>query len=334
MKRQSIRHLRQVGLWVAALACLGSAQGAWACESENEGSLKVERLEFPVTLSDGQSASMVGYLYYHGSFQYRPLQVLVHGATYNHSYWDIPAINGRDYSYVRYMLARNYAVLAIDQLGSGESPKPDGDLVTLQEQASCLHQVLTQLKAGAVGRAFEQIALVGHSFGAATAIYTQAVYGDAGALVSTGLGHVPHTLPISSEFILSVLPYPYFPLAPEMRAFMFYGPVGVDPAVVAWDNSYFTEMISRGQLLTVFFTLFDPAATLVGNVKGPVLVQLGEHDVLFPAALADGEAAYWTSASSVTVQSLPGVGHDFNGHVDHLQGWEQIDAWLSSTFAR
>ena len=63
---------------------------------------------------------------------------------------------------------------------------------------------------------------------------------------------------------------------------------------------------------------------------GRVLVQLGEFDVLFPASLAEGEAAHFASASSVTVQSLAGVGHDFNTHFRNHEGWRLIDEWLQS----
>jgi hypothetical protein len=66
--------------------------------------------------------------------------------------------------------------------------------------------------------------------------------------------------------------------------------------------------------------IFDTSVTRVGATTGSVLVQLGEFDALFPASLADGEAAYFTSASSVTVQLLAGVGHDFNTHFPQSRG--------------
>src|SRR5688572_8742501 len=65
--------------FVAPIALAGAPAAA-----QNLGnSIKVDRLEFAVTLPDGSPQTIVGYLYYHGSFQGRPLQVLVHGATYN-----------------------------------------------------------------------------------------------------------------------------------------------------------------------------------------------------------------------------------------------------------
>jgi alpha/beta hydrolase family protein len=104
---------------------LGAIAPSYVSGQNLGSSIKVERLVFPVSLSTG-AANVVAYLYYHGSYANRPLQVLVHGATYNHAYWDFPAVNGEGYSYARYMAARKYAVLAVDLPGTGESDKPSG----------------------------------------------------------------------------------------------------------------------------------------------------------------------------------------------------------------
>lgn len=294
--------------------------------------VKVERLDFSVTLSDGNNYTIAGYLYYHGSYRNRTLQVVVHGGGYNHHYWDVPAINGRDYSYARFMAEEKYAVLAIDQLGTGESSKPDGDFLTLAETTSGIHQVLVQLRSGAnaLGYAFEKIVLVGHSFGSINAVVVQATYHDADALVTTGLGHVPHQLPIPPELIDQLVQQPYLTLPLEVRSLLFYYAPAADPDVIAYDNTNLVDYVTRGQVYTTFAAFFnDP----VGQVTGPVLVQLGEHDALFPSSYAGGEAAYWTNAS-VTVQSLAEVGHDFNTHLDNKTGWRQIDEWIAATVGR
>ena len=318
-------------LFTLALSALTFPSPTFAAGQPKD--IKLERVDFPVTLSDGNTYQIAGYLYYHGSFRNRTLQVLVHGATYNHLYWDVPAINGHDYSYARYMAEQKYAVLAIDQLGAGASSKPDGDFVTLTETTSALHQVLSQLRSSEnpIGYGFDRIVLVGHSFGSINAVYVQASYHDADALVTTGLGHVPHPLPIPPELIGALAQFPYFPLPPEARAGLFYYAPEADPDVIAYDNANLADQLTRGQLFTTFFSIFqDPA----GQVTGPVLVQLGEHDALWPSTYAAGEAAYWTSAESVTVQSLANVGHDFNTHLDNQTGWRLIDEWITANFTR
>jgi len=301
--------------------------------AEQDEGIKVQRVDFPVVLSDGNSYTIAGYLYYRGNFEDRTLQVVMHGGTYNHKYWDAPSITAHPYSYARFMAEQQYAVLALDQLGTGDSSKPDGDFVTLAETTSALHQVLVQLRGGSnpLGYAFAKIVLVGHSFGSLNAIYVQANHADADALVVTAYGHVPHPLPFTDELIAELAQYPYFTLPPEVRAAVFYNGAAADQAVIDYDNSNLIDFLTRGQLFTTFASVFqDPA----GAVGGPVLVQLGEHDALWPASFASGEAAYWTSASSITVQSLPEVGHSFNLHLDNRTGWRQIDQWIAATVGR
>jgi pimeloyl-ACP methyl ester carboxylesterase len=306
--------------------------------SQQDEGIMVQRVDFPVILSDGNTYSVAGYLYYRSSFHNRTLQVVMHGGTYNHKYWDAPSINGHPYSYARFMAEQQYAVLALDQLGAGDSSKPDGDFVTLAETTSALHQVLVQLRSNSnpLGYAFAKIILVGHSFGSINAIYVQTNHHDADALVVTGYGHVPHKLPFEEALIAELVQDPYFTLPPEVREAAFYykpvdGTAAADQAVIDYDNSNLTDLVTRGQIFTTFASVFqDP----VGAVSGPVLVQLGEHDALWPALYAPDEAAYWTSAASITVQSLPNVGHSFNLHLDNRDGWRQIDQWVAATVGR
>jgi pimeloyl-ACP methyl ester carboxylesterase len=316
-------------LRLSALALIFALCSVSIKAGNNEG-LKVDRLDFSVTLSDGNTYTIAGFLYYRGDFHNRTLQVLVHGGTYNHKYWDVRAINGHSYSYARYMVENGYALLAIDQLGAGLSSKPDGDFVTLAETTSSLHQVLVQLRngTGPLDCAFNSIVLVGHSFGSINAIFVQGTYHDADALVVTGLGHVPHPLPIPPELITALSQYPYFGLPPEARSQLFYYAPAADPEVITYDNANLADLLTRGQLSTTFAAVFNPQADRVGMVTGPVLVQLGENDALWPAQFAGGEAAFWTSASSITVHSLPQVGHDFNTHRNNKTGWRLIDQWI------
>ncbi|MFY9574236.1 MAG: alpha/beta hydrolase, partial [Blastocatellia bacterium] len=304
-------------------------------KADDGNEFKVRRLEFSVSLSDGNTYTIAGFLYYNGTFRNRPLQVLVHGATYNHNYWDVPTINGQSYSYARFMAEEGYALLAIDQLGAGESSKPSGDFVTLNETTLSIHQVLAQMRSGnnPLAYAFPQIVLVGHSFGSINSIFVQGTYHDADALVVTALGHVPHELPIPPELITALLQFPYFPLPAAARSALFYYADAADADVIAYDNQNLADLLSRGQIFTTFGAVFNPAADRVGAVTGPVLVQLGEHDALWPSLYAGGEAAYWTNASSVTVESLPSVGHAFNTHLDNKTGWRSIDRWIKSTLA-
>lgn len=295
--------------------------------------IQVERLGFPVTLSDGTTYVLVGYLYSQGSAHHRPLHVTLHGGNYNHAYWDIPSFNGHPYSYARFMAGEQHAVLALDLLGTGESGKPDADFISFQEMGSALHQVLLGLRNGdnPTGHAFGKLVLVGHSLGSALAAYVQGTWRDADAVVSTGLVFIPHPRPLDPALVIDTAQrHPYFKLPPEVRHSLFYAASAMDPDVLAHD-ARLDDIIPRGYVFTVFPFLDKPEVTRVDQVTSPVLVQLGEWDGLAPGALAQQEAKAWSRASRVTVQVLPGTGHSLNAHTTNLLGWRWILAWLSET---
>jgi pimeloyl-ACP methyl ester carboxylesterase len=332
--RRSFRAIALVALLVLA--------GAPAAAQDFGSSIKVDRLEFPVTLADGSQQTIVGYLYYHGSFRERPLQVLVHGATYNHTYWDFPATNGAAYSYARYMAApgRKFAVLAIDQLAAGESSHPANGLgITLIETATALKQVIDRMRSGEnpTGYAFNRIVLVGHSAGSINAIFVQSVWHSADALVVTAARHTT-SFPLSPG-IQTILPFvpllsslPYFTLPPELRTLLFYYPPAADPAVIAADNAS-ADVWTGGQVPSTFgaflYPLAAPEIDGVSRVTGPVLIQLGEFDALFPAGNDASETAVWLSTTP-TVQTIAGIGHNFNLHLNREESWTGIASWLAS----
>jgi pimeloyl-ACP methyl ester carboxylesterase len=328
---------RVIMTMVAALTLGAIAPGISGAQNLGS-SIKVERLVFPVSLSTGP-ANVVAYLYYHGSYENRPLQVLVHGATYNHTYWDFPAVNGEGYSYARYMAARKYVVLAVDLPGAGESDKPSGANLTLADTSSAVRQVIEALRSGAnpVGHRFSPIVLVGHSAGSIAATYAQASWHPADALVITASRHLvgevlslPITqviLPLLLELVNALKSVPYFSLLSEDRTALFYYPLGADPDVISLDNAT-ADQWTNGQLLTTFIAFLNPSIDQVNQVTGPVLIQLGTNDALFPAALPEIERALWTSTSP-DIETLTGIGHDFNLHLNHEDGWRGIDVWIN-----
>jgi len=296
-------------------------------------SIQVNRVTFPVTLSDGNVYSLVGYLYYKDSYSDRALQVAIHGGNYNHKYWDIPTLDGQPYSYARYMADEGYAVLAIDQLGAGESSHPDGDFMSIGEAALGVHQVLTALRSGAnpLGHAFDSIVLVGHSLGSHTATLVQGLYNDADALVVTGATHVPYVLPIDPALIDGLVQQPYFELPPETRADLFYHAPEAEPEVITYDQTELGDVLARGFFFSIVPLTDDPAVTHVDDVTSPVLVQMGDQDLVAPASLAADEELTWTSASEVTVQVIEDMGHSFNGHDDNVISFMLIDEWIEET---
>jgi pimeloyl-ACP methyl ester carboxylesterase len=326
------------------------------------GAVNMERITFPVTLSDGQPYNLVGYLYtgignpdnvVNCGQRNHTLQVLVHGGSYNHTYWDAGVINGNDYSYARSMARQCYSVLAIDRLGTGESSKPDGDFINLANEADALSQILAGLRTNhnPTQRRFKRIVLVGHSFGSFLSVYTLGEYGNlADAAVITGWIHSPAEVPIDPALFEALRQTPYIISPPEVRTALFYRPIPTDPAlinttdpaVIAYDNANFADAMTRGFFdnAIAMFTARHPVVGSVAQIKAlskvdqvnvPVFVQLGDNDFLFPAAVAGPEASFYSNAPAVVIDVLSNMGHAFNLHTNHSEGWQRINNWIQAT---
>lgn len=164
------------------------------------------------------------------------VQVLTHGGTLDHTYWDFAP----GYSYVDVAARAGMITLSYDRLGTGLSEHPD-PLLEVQTPASVevLHQLVTMLRSGSFGPRFSKVVGVGHSIGSKATeavisqypsdfdaiIHTGYAYQNAagaGSVVATGLGstkdvaylkHLPdgYFVPKSAEGIhICFFKYPNF----------------------------------------------------------------------------------------------------------------------------
>jgi hypothetical protein len=78
------------------------------------------------------------------------IQLLIHGATYNHDYWDFGTIDDVRYSYARDFAARGFPTFAIDLLGAGLSSHPQSGLLTAHVEAFVAHQIVQALRNGSI----------------------------------------------------------------------------------------------------------------------------------------------------------------------------------------
>lgn len=119
----------------------------------------------------------------------KTLQVLTHGGTLDHTYWDIAP----GYSYVDQAAASDYATFSYDRLGTGLSDHPDPvQIVQLPIQIEIAHILMQKLRAGEIGdRSFEKVVGVGHSLGSAITQAVAAKYPkDLDALILQGTSTV------------------------------------------------------------------------------------------------------------------------------------------------
>ena len=291
----------------------------------------VQRLRFPVPIAGASDATFAGWFYPASSGQRNTLQVLAHGVSYDHRYWDAGVINGRNYSYVRYMTDHGYDVLALDLPGVGDSDKPRSAEFTVRSVGHALSTLIESLRTpdAIPGRRFERVISIGHSLGSTLGVFAEGNWPAADALVVTATGHYPLRpksawAPGQREALLAE---PYALVPPEARQKFYHQPTA-DPDMITYDNEVMRTRIPSKLWSDCIDLSNDPEAAAVGKVRCPVYIQLGEHDPTLQGRYAEQEQACYTSAIEVKVDALPEMGHCFNLHLNRELSWQGIRNYL------
>jgi len=334
--------------WSAIFAAAAFAGLAAPAQGAPPADVRCAEVSIAVALTPGgeKSAHIAG-TYCHPDDPAPVLQILVPGATYDRSYWDFPGFDGR-YSYVAYAAHAGLATLAIDPIGVGKSSMPVGWQVSAPSAAQAVHEAIAATRAGALGRAWSKIVLVGHSFGSLTSMLEAGTYHDVDGLLVSGASHAPGPggialivgaarpaiddpataggVPAGDIGYLSV---------PGVRARAFYAPEDSDPRVVAADEaSRVAGTIGILATIPVFIpTTFD--------ITGPVLIANGTADKVFcaqggggsltdcssAAALYGSERPFFPRAELATYV-LPGSGHSMNLALNGPEFFQRAAEWV------
>ena len=278
------------------------------------------------------------------------LQVLVHGMTYSHVYWDIPGRN----SYVDAAHRAGHSTLAIDRVGSGRSSHPLGAKVTIKVGAYTIHQVMQAVRNGHLtrpdGSPFSQVVLIGHSMGSWALWFEASRYRDADAIVLTGATHRVTTLraPLSAlprmypanldpKFTDLALDPAYLTTQPGARYDVLYAPGEVDPDVLAFDDRT-KSTVTVTELYDYLLLVQEPL-----DIRAPVLLAIGGRDPLFcgprhggadcsnAERLVADEAPYLGPHAEVDGYVLPGAGHALNGMRAAPRYFAAIQRWITET---
>ncbi|MQA83674.1 MAG: alpha/beta fold hydrolase [Streptosporangiales bacterium] len=295
----------------------------------------------------GRSA-VVGWLCSIGPAAGKTLQLLVPGYTYDHSYWDFGHRPDR-YSYIRSATRAGYATFSFDRLGAGRSSRPPALQVDVPTHAWTVHQLVTSLRAGRFGgSAFDKIALVGHSMGAAIAQVEASTYRDVDAVVLSDWLHTPlwrgtpqvpiSSIPAQHDARFTDTPLGYVTTAPGTRRLIFYSG-NVEDEVVAHDEAT-KQTGTLGEEHSVVPTVL-PHVTR--GIRAPVLLATGEHDALFcgpvspctdAATVRSREVGFFSSQACLTTYVLPGAGHNINLHRNSRDWLGEASRWIDAVLGK
>lgn len=338
--------LRAVRFWPVVIAVMAFAGVAAPATAAPAGSTRCTEVLIPITADRG---AQISGTYCVPDAPARVLQILVPGATYDRTYWDFPGFDGR-YSYVQHATGARLATLAIDPIGVGSSSKPGGVQVSALSAAQAVHEVIGAARAGALGRAWDLVVLVGHSFGSLTSMLEAGTYHDVDGLLVSGASHAPGPggvativgaarpalddpataggIPPGDLGYLSV---------PGARQAAFYAPGDSDPRVVAADEA--TRVAGTVGILATI-PVFIPTTF---DIAVPVLIANGTADKVFCAQGAGGSLTDCSSAAALygserpffpraklETYVLPGSGHSMNMALNGAEFFDRAAQWVHS----
>lgn len=303
------------------------------------------------------SASALGLITYHVAawlcYQQAPgqtVQILVHGGTYNHTYWNFScsACQTNDYSYVNYMAQAGYTTFNYDRLGYGQSDHSLPELVTVQMEAYVLSQLMTDLRTGADGLPrFQKEVLVGHSIGSAIVAdeASNSTLARPDGVILSGFLHYLDDVKLALYLTdlepalldpnLHTLLPGYLTTVPGARGQIFYDLSNVDPQVLAEDEAT-KDAVTDSEVITTFTNI--TLSFLTSQIRVPVLEAVGEYDNLFclgtlnctnTSTVAKYETLYYSPSAHLRLIVIPQAGHDLNLQENASTVWfPQVRQWL------
>jgi pimeloyl-ACP methyl ester carboxylesterase len=281
------------------------------------------------------------------------VQLLVHGSTYDHTYWDFGTVDGVSYSYAQDIAAAGYPTFAIDEVGTiSTNPHPPSADVPISAAAYVAHEVVQDLLSGQItGVQFGKVIEVGHSLGSFTIWAEAATYHDVAGVIVTG---AVHTFSVNAANILGTDFYPaindpdpafvglkldagYLTTVPGTRGTLFYNAADSDSNVIAKDEKD-KNVSPAAEQAGVATELQDNTAA---QISVPVLTMLGGDDTLFCGPAVSGqvfscasgqevaaeEGPYYSAQAQLRACVVPNAGHDISLARNHLLQEADALAW-------
>lgn len=306
----------QRSLWCAIVVMTLAVLEPGGAVANNPPGPHPERVTFK--LKDGNH--MAGFVY--GKSQHRPLVILVHGASDTHRVFDFaPGYDAADD-----LADRGFGVLAIDRVGYGASSRPDGDTLDFATQARQLHEVIKQVRHGALGFTPPEIITLGPSAGADIVIVEAGTYHDVdGVVICFNTAALQPAL-FDVDVGAWLAQGPYFDFGVQFRTDFFYQPQFASQAIIDLDNAT-RSLVPRAEIESA---LANESAPFRSQIDAPVLLVQAAGDELF---VPQNDSALFTDAPSVRFELLRHTGHKGFSHVTTKDRAPRVIArWLDDEF--
>lgn len=264
------------------------------------------------------------------------IALLLPGGGFTRRYYHLEVEGYTDYSAATQLAARGWTVLAVDNLGTGESTIPDdGRTVTLDRCASAVAAVVTQLgersRQGdlhpSIPAGHPIIVCVGHSLGGAIATLLQGDHAACNAVAVLGF---------SCQYIKGAVDPEtgkrlrerestgngYNKTDPTHHRERFYSK-SVPLAIIEAEEAARVPM-PDGVAEVIELGRTRPAAE---QIEVPVLLAYGDRDV---SPDPNAEPAFYSNSPGVTLILLPDSGHAHNSASGRVAFWNRIGDWMDS----
>ncbi|MGO1054765.1 alpha/beta fold hydrolase [Crossiella sp. CA198] len=269
------------------------------------------------------------------------IHLAVPGGYYGRGYWLVRADGP---SYADTMVGAGHAVLTVDRLGAGDSSRPPSAELRGSAHIDSMHHLVQALRAGEVdGVPYRRVIFVAHSFSIALALALALRFpGDLDGVILTGGSSQPnqkaysgiaahfHPAARDSRFADRGLDPGYLTSIVGTRAGMFLYPGTVDDRLVELD-----EELTEPDVIPDYEVF--PGTEEYPNLRVPVLVVLGDRDVLFTgegatdcsssASLLAAERVFYGDGVDLTAFAVPETGHSLNLHRTAFQWYEAARDW-------
>jgi pimeloyl-ACP methyl ester carboxylesterase len=272
-----------------------------------------------------------------------PLLFCVPGGSYTKAYWHLKVPGRSGYSFGEYFAAKGMLVVAVDNLGTGESSRnlrivdltPE---VVAAANESALSQVVRRAAEGSLVPGLAPLNLgpvvgVGHSMGAMLVIFQQSLrqsfdaiaplgYGTVGPIGRFAEGPLPTLEDVFAAARAEHLDEFPVPDRSTMRHHFYWDDVPDD--VIAADDQ--TVTVVPGVCGTACIVPYI-ASSHAARIESPVFIGLGERDSTRDHR---DEPTGYLSSSDITLYVLPSSAHCHNTASTRHLLWDRLDRWIGA----